>query len=430
LLASLASLVGLQKGGAHTPVADATASGTTTTATTATAATTKDADETAPESTAATSTAEPAAGDNDAAAAPSLLDRLSSHWQPRPAVAIISLQGSIVPSSTDSPKPSAWQANTISPMQARALLRVAKDDPNVKAVVLRINSGGGEAAASEAIWRDVQALRQAGKPVVASMGRVAASGGYMIASACDQIVASPATITGSIGVLAGALDASGFLKQQKVQVASLSEGSPPVRASAPLSSRQRRELRQMAADVNTRFEAKVASGREMTPRAVKRAAGGRVYTGEQAKAIGLVDSMGGVEEACALACKAAGLEGWAEGAVGTREVSEGALEGGLLAKVQGMAAVAAAAAMSSGSSGGAVLASTSAMADGVAVAGTDRAVTSAALLVSLVPSLLSTLASPTLGLALPTGSMVASGMERCACRGGVILAEAPEMHVR
>jgi len=149
-----------------------------------------------------------------------------------------------------------------------------------------------------------------------------------------------------------------------------------------------------------------------------------------------VDSMGGVEEACDLACKAAGLEGWAEGAVGTREVSEEGLEGGLLAKVQCMAAVAAAAAMSSGvmssgsNGGGAVLASTSAMADGVPAAGTDRAVASVALLVSLVPSLLSTLALPTLGLALPTGSMVASGTERCACRGGVILAEAPEMHVR
>ena len=190
----------------------------------------------------------------------------------------------------------------------------------------------------------------------------------MVACACDKIVAHPATVTGSIapahgrtrtmithahahirvgtlrtghamllrswragsiGVLSGVLDASGFLRQQRIGVTRLHEGAPPLSASAPLSRAQRRELRAMAAETNASFESKVASGRGLSLKAVRRVGQGRVWTGQQAVERGLVDAIGGVGEACALACQAAGVEGWASGEVATREIGEQAASGGI-----------------------------------------------------------------------------------------------------
>lgn len=149
--------------------------------------------------------------------------------------------------------------------------------------------------------------REAGLPVVVSMGSVAASGGYMIAVAADAIVASPGTLTGSIGVLTGALDVSGFLKQQRVSVMSVHEGTSPLGGARPLSSRQRAELKALAERCYQSFEAKVGAGRGLTKRQVSKAAEGRVWTGEQAISLGLVDALGGLDEATKRACEAAGL---------------------------------------------------------------------------------------------------------------------------
>ena len=149
--------------------------------------------------------------------------------------------------------------------------------------------------------------REAGLPVVVSMGSVAASGGYMIAVAADAIVASPGTLTGSIGVLSGALDVSGFLKQQRVSVMSVHEGTSPLGGTRPLSSRQRAELKALAERCYQSFEAKVGAGRGLTKRQVSKAAEGRVWTGEQAISLGLVDALGGLDEATKRACEAAGL---------------------------------------------------------------------------------------------------------------------------
>lgn len=139
------------------------------------------------------------------------------------------------------------------------------------------------------------------------MGSVAASGGYMIAVAADAIVASPGTLTGSIGVLTGALDVSGFLKQQRVSVMSVHEGTSPLGGARPLSSRQRAELKALAERCYQSFEAKVGAGRGLTKRQVSKAAEGRVWTGEQAISLGLVDALGGLDEATKRACEAAGL---------------------------------------------------------------------------------------------------------------------------
>ena len=156
----------------------------------------------------------------------------------KPAVALVTMQGTITRGHA------RGKDGVVSSGHARQLLRKALRDESVKAVVLRIDSRGGDAVASDAIWRDVQALKKAGKPVVASMGSYAASGGYFIASAADKIVAQPGTyaaaptlayqisagcsphvgprvgrrITGSIGVVAGKLDASGWLKKQRIRV--------------------------------------------------------------------------------------------------------------------------------------------------------------------------------------------------------------------
>jgi len=259
--------------------------------------------------------------------ASSVFSRLAAGLRPLPTIGIICLEGPIVPSSAASE--GLLGRSVISPKVVRSQLRAARDDSNIKAVVLRIDSPGGEAIASEQIWEEVQMLRAAGKPVVTSMGATAASGGYMIACACDQIVANAATVTGSIGVLSGALDASRFLRQQRITVSRLHQGTPPPSASAPLSSAQRREMRAMAAEANASFEAKVAFGRGLSLREVRKVGGGRVWTGKQAAERGLVDAIGGVEEACTLACTAAGLEGWAEGHVATREIAEQPASGGL-----------------------------------------------------------------------------------------------------
>ena len=149
--------------------------------------------------------------------------------------------------------------------------------------------------------------REAGLPVVVSMGSVAASGGYMIAVAADAIVASPGTLTGSIGVLTGALDVSGFLHQQRVSVMSVHEGTSPLGGARPLSSRQRAELKALAERCYQSFEAKVGAGRGLTKRQVSKAAEGRIWTGEQAISLGLVDALGGLDEATKRACEAAGL---------------------------------------------------------------------------------------------------------------------------
>ena len=216
-------------------------------------------------------------------------------------VALITAQGQIVRGNAPA------RARVVSAGAMRDALRAARKDNEVKAVVLRIDSPGGDAVASATIWREIHALRAAGKPVVASMGNVAASGGYMMAVAAEKIVALPTTITGSIGVLAGQPDLSGFLRQQRGKVETIALGAEPRSVWRPLSSAQRARLNETIDAMYADFKSKVADGRGLSARRVEAAAKGRVWTGRQAKRRGLVDALGGTDEAVAIACAAAGL---------------------------------------------------------------------------------------------------------------------------
>lgn len=190
-----------------------------------------------------------------------------------------------------------------------AALRVARRDDRVKAVVLRVDSPGGSYVASDAIWREVGQVRAAGKPVVVSMGDVAASGGYFVAMGADTIVAQPSTITGSIGVLAGKAVVDGLLDRVGIGHDDVAVGE---RARLHSSTHAFTDADWKALDawldrVYDDFVAKVAVGRGMNRAAVHEVARGRVWTGEQARERGLVDELGGLARAVQLARQAAGL---------------------------------------------------------------------------------------------------------------------------
>lgn len=191
-----------------------------------------------------------------------------------------------------------------------ALLAKARKDDDVKALVLRIDSGGGSALASEIIREHVQRVQAAGKPVVVSMASTAASGGYWIAATADEIWAAPTTITGSIGIF-GILptfeDSLGAIGVTRDGVAT----GPLVGAldpMQPLGEPMRRLLQATIEHSYDRFVAIVAEGRGLEPAAVDAAGQGRIWTGEQALALGLVDELGGLEEAIARAAELAELE--------------------------------------------------------------------------------------------------------------------------
>lgn len=187
-------------------------------------------------------------------------------------------------------------------------IRAAARDRKVKAVVLRIDSPGGSAVASDSIWRELVRLRQAGKPLVASMGGVAASGGYYLAAAADRIVAQPGSVTGSIGVIAAHPVVSAAKAKLGVTVDGVHAGSEPPALSPnrPLSPRARARFDAQLDHVYEVFVARVAEGRHLSPERVGEVARGRVWTGADAREVGLVDELGGLGRAVALAVELSG----------------------------------------------------------------------------------------------------------------------------
>ena len=181
-------------------------------------------------------------------------------------------------------------------------LRKARADDSIKAIVLRIDSPGGSAIASDIIWREVQLTRTM-KPVIASMSDVAASGGYYIAMPAHKIVAEPATLTGSIGVVMIKFVIDGTLKKMGMNMETVTAGRyadlySPVR---PFNPQERAKvLEQMQATYDT-FVEKAAAGRNTTPEKIDAVGQGRVWTGQQAKGLGLVDELGGLDRALVLA---------------------------------------------------------------------------------------------------------------------------------
>jgi protease IV len=187
--------------------------------------------------------------------------------------------------------------------------RAAVRDPAVRAILFRVDSPGGSAVASETIWREVVFARERGKPVIVSMGDVAGSGGYYVAAGADKIVAEPATLTGSIGVLAGKLVVADLLKKIGVSTDSAQVGANAGMFSptASFSARAHSRLEAFLDETYKGFKDHVATGRQMTQEEVEAVAKGRVWSGEDAKAHGLVDELGGYAAALRLAKEAAKL---------------------------------------------------------------------------------------------------------------------------
>ena len=190
----------------------------------------------------------------------------------------------------------------------RAFTAAARDK-DVKAIVFRIDSPGGSATASETIWRYVDRARREGKPVIVTMGDVAASGGYYVAAPADKIVAEPATLTGSIGVLAGKIVVGGLMDKIGVTTDAAERGanSGMYSTTAGFSPQARERLNGTLDETYAGFKEHVAAGRRMSADAVEAVAKGRVWSGEDAKAHGLVDALGGYETAFVLAREAAKL---------------------------------------------------------------------------------------------------------------------------
>jgi len=198
---------------------------------------------------------------------------------------------------------------TASAEEVAAQLDRARRDPNLRAVVLRINSPGGSAAAAQEITRAIERLKATGKPVVASLGDTAASGGYWIAAATDRIVANPASLTGSIGVIIETVHLAELYRKLGVGVDTVKSGpykdmGSPTR---PLVPEERAIFQSMVDDVYQQFLDVVCAGRDMDRERVRQLADGRVFTGRQALEVGLVDQLGDLHEAINWAAGAAGL---------------------------------------------------------------------------------------------------------------------------
>ncbi|MHB2022538.1 MAG: signal peptide peptidase SppA [Mycobacteriales bacterium] len=229
-----------------------------------------------------------------------------------PTVGVVSLAG-IIRFSGRGPFAGGPDARTVC-----AALRHAAESERLGAVVLRVNSPGGSYVASDSIWREVARCREAGKPVVVSMGEVAASGGYFVSAPADRIVAEPATLTGSIGVYAGKVVVADLLSRLGVGHDSV-QTAPAAQATSPFrefTTEERERLESWLDLVYRDFVEKVAAGRRMTVTAVEELARGRVWSGADAATRGLVDVIGGLHTAVELARSLAGLAPAAAGTAG------------------------------------------------------------------------------------------------------------------
>jgi protease IV len=227
----------------------------------------------------------------------------------KPTVAVVTLHGSIV-SGRGGPQVLPLGNSSAGGDTIAAALREAAADDEVSAIVLRVDSPGGSVTGSETIWREVVRIRERGKPIVASMGAVAASGGYYVSMAADEIVANSGTLTGSIGVITGKL-ISRELKD-KLGVGSDSLRTNPNAdawsSNAPFTDEQHAHIEAETDLFYTDFISRVAEGRKLTVEQVDAVARGRIWTGADALDRGLVDELGGLRTAVTRAKVLAGLD--------------------------------------------------------------------------------------------------------------------------
>jgi protease-4 len=228
-----------------------------------------------------------------------------------PKVAVISLEGAIMTGRGSGPSPLGGEETVRSDDVSKAF-HDAIDDKAVRAIVFRVSSPGGSDTASEQILAAVRAARAAGKPVVVSMGTYGASGGYWIASDANEIVAEPSTLTGSIGVFGGKFVLGPALATLGVDIRGVSVGGGYAAsggAGAPMTAPQRAAFSAWMDHIYDGFVARVAEGRHLPAARVQEIARGRVWTGVQAKALGLVDYLGGFDLAVDRAKALAGIRG-------------------------------------------------------------------------------------------------------------------------
>ncbi len=220
-----------------------------------------------------------------------------------PAIAIVRVQGTIM----SGPAPSPWATGAYSERIIGDLKR-AEEDRSVKAIILWINSPGGSVVGSDEVYR---ALRRVTKPVVALMSEVAASGGYYIACGADYLVANPNTFTGSIGVVAVIPNAAELFDELGIEAVILR--SAPRKAEGglfeKLSPEAREILQRLIDEAFATFVQVVAEGRNMEVERVRALADGRVYSGQQALELGLIDALGDLEEAIEKAKELGNIEG-------------------------------------------------------------------------------------------------------------------------
>jgi protease IV len=188
-------------------------------------------------------------------------------------------------------------------------LKRLRDHPGVRAVVIRINSPGGVVGPTQEVHEALLRLREAGKPVVASLGAVAASGGYYIAVGADQIFANPGTLTGSVGVIMQMASFGDLMKKVGVSYVVVKAGhfKDIGNPSRPMSDEERLVLQRLLEDIHGQFIQAVAQGRKLSEADVRRFADGRVFSGVQARALHMVDQLGSLEDAVNRAATLAGL---------------------------------------------------------------------------------------------------------------------------
>lgn len=224
----------------------------------------------------------------------------------QPVVALVEGHGAIV---TGRSRRTPFQGQVMGSDSISAAFRAAREDDRVGAVVFRVDSPGGSYVASDTVWREVVVTREAGKPVVVSMGAMAGSGGYFVACGADVIVAQPSTLTGSIGVFGGKAVVSALTTRLGLATDAVSRGRH-ARMFSPrigFTEDERERLSGWLDEVYDDFVGKVAVGRGMDRAAVHEVARGRVWTGADAAGIGLVDTLGGLRDAARIARERAGL---------------------------------------------------------------------------------------------------------------------------
>ncbi|PRX26421.1 signal peptide peptidase A [Orenia metallireducens] len=232
---------------------------------------------------------------------------VDSENKAKDSLAVINISGAIVGGEGGG----AFGSMEATSDQIMAHINEAKDDESVKGILLRVNSPGGSSAASDAIYRELKKFRETGKPIVVSMGDAAASGGYYVSMAANKIYANPSTITGSIGVIMQFANLKELYNKIGIDYITIKSrkykdlGNP----DREMTAEEKEILQTMVKGVYQQFVDAVMEGRSMTEDRVKELADGRIYSGEQAKELGLVDELGTFYDAVDELAKMVGIEG-------------------------------------------------------------------------------------------------------------------------